>query len=186
MVELLIRKMLLKKKISGMKLKEGDIFKIPIDDVAFGVGQIVCIPNKQSLSIVVYGEKFDSSCSIDDILELLSESTPFLFGNTFDAKFYHKHWTVISNGPVRYITPFYKIGHNPVYVEDMSGSKIRKANAEEEKKLTFRKYVAPVRIENAYLSKYGKGEWNNDLYEPLLYTYNIQSNSLVISNQKIT
>jgi hypothetical protein len=105
-----------------------------------------------------------------------------IFGNTFDAKFYHKHWVVIGNDKTNLSNinlPYYKIGESPSYIEDFKGLKIRKCNSIENEKLVYRKYIAPVRLENAIKAYHKIIEWNDELFNPLLYTYNQMSYDLV-------
>lgn len=164
-----------------MKLKEGDIFVFPFNDKVFAVGQIIRIPNKQSLTVIIFKEIFDKIPD-SNFETLISNSTPILFGNTFDAKFYHKHWSVIANykdNLTKYQLPFYKIGVDPSYLEDFNGKKIRKCTPLEEEKLIYRNYIAPILLENALLAYHGLREWNDELYNPLLYSYNIISSELM-------
>lgn len=164
-----------------MKLKEGDIFSIKVGEKGICLGQIVKIPNKESLSVVLYEELIDD-VEEEKLSEILENCTPLLFGNTFDAKFYHKHWQVIGNDKSKSDTlklPYYKIGSFPIYVEDFDEKRVKIASREEKKRLVFRKYVAPVRLENALLAHHGLKEWEDDLFNPLLYSYNIESNNLI-------
>jgi len=168
-----------------MKLKEGDIFSITVGDKGFGLGQVVKIPNKESLSVVIYKELFNSLKKVN-LSEILKNCTPLFFGNTFDAKFYHKHWVILGNDKLNLeliILPYYKIGSFPVYIEDFDEKRIKRASKEEEEELIFRKYIAPVRLENALLAHHGLKEWKDDLFNPLLYSYNIKSNELLISKE---
>ena len=168
-----------------MKLKAGDIFSVIVGDKGFCLGQIVKIPNKESLSVVIYEELFHGLAS--DVLEqTVKACTPLLFGNTFDAKFYHRHWEIIGNNTILLDgikLPYYKVGRFPVCVEDFDEQKIRRESEKEKVLLVFRKYVAPVRLENALLAHHGLGEWKDELYEPLLYAYNIKSNALINANR---
>lgn len=164
-----------------MKLKEGDIFSISVQEKGFGLGQIIKIPNKESISVAIFKEVFEDVKS-KALGEIIKECTPLLFGNTFDAKFYHKHWIIVGNDKSNLLNihlPYYKIGSSPVYIEDFNEKKVRKASKEEIELLMFRKYVAPVRLENALLAYYGLGDWKDDLFNPLLYSYNLESKRLV-------
>ncbi len=76
--------------------------------------------------------------------------------------------------------PFYKLGTNPIYIEDFLGNSIRKAKADEEDKLYYRSYVAPVRFELAIKAYYKIIEWDS-VYDELLYSNIIsKSNSVII------
>jgi hypothetical protein len=167
-----------------MKLEKGDIFSIPLQDKGFGLGQIVKIPDENSLSVVIFSELFPNLNEIK-LHEVIAKCTPLFFGNTFDAKLYHKHWKIIGNDQInlnRLTLPFYKIGSFPTYIEDFDEKRLRRANKEEKEKLIFRKYIAPVRLENALLAFHGLKEWRDDLFNSLLYSYNIDSNNLVSKN----
>lgn len=164
-----------------MKLKEGDLFSISIKDKGFGLGQIIKIPNKETLSVIIYEELFENFDG-NKIGEIVINCNPLFFGNTFDAKFYHRHWIVLDNNKVNLTSiklPYYKIGSFPLYVEDFYEKRVKRASREEKEKLIFRKYVAPVRLENALLAYHGLKEWKDDLFNPLLYSYNISSDKLV-------
>ena len=164
-----------------MKLKEGDIFSISVGDKGYGIGQIVKIPNKESLSIVIYKELLSNLDKVE-LSKIVKNSTPLFFGNTFDAKFYHKHWKILGNDKTsldRLKLPYYKIGSFLMYVEDFDKKKVKRASKQEKKKLMVRKYVAPVRLENALLAHYGLKKWEDELFNPLLYSYNIESNNLI-------
>ena len=164
-----------------MKLNIGDIFLIPINDKKFSLGQIVSIPNKESITVVIFKEVFSNN-QIENISNVLKDTTPLLFGNTFDAKFYHKHWVIVGNDKTNLSNiklPYYKIGDSPSYIEDFKGTKIRKCNSIEDERLVNRKYIAPVRLENGIKAYHDLLEWKDELFNPLLYSYNLLSCELV-------
>ncbi len=156
-----------------MKLKVGDIFEIKINDNNTAYGQIVNIPNKESITIIVFKSLYLKRPTIDIILR----DNILLLGNTFDAKLYHKHWVVIDNDQSTLSElefPYYKIGTKPVFIENFEGSRIREASKKEEESLVYRPYVAPVRFELALKAYYKSLEWKDD-YDNLLYSKVIDS-----------
>ena len=170
------------KQEKWMKLIVGDIFSIKIKDIGFGLGQIIRIPNKESFSVVIFEKIYNTLDDLDLNKEVACK--PLLFGNTFDAKFYHKHWRVIDNIKTDLNDiqlPYYKIGSFIYFVENFDEKKIKKASSTEKEILMYRKYVAPVRLEKALMAYHNHIEWNDDLYSALLYTYVLKSNEVVNS-----
>ena len=114
-----------------MKLNIGDIFEFSINDTNLSYGQIIEIPNKKSITIVV----FEGQYLQRPLLEEIVNDKVLLIGNTFDAKLHHGHWSIIGNYQENLdamALPYYKIGTEPVYVEDFKGNKVRRATKEEE------------------------------------------------------
>src|SRR5690606_21506254 len=117
---------------------------------------------------------YDSD-TLPDPAEVVKEEILFL-ANTFDAKFYHKHWIIYDNYTSNLngiIYPIYKLGteESGFQYEDFFGNllvadavplNISKSN------VRYRKFVAPVRVENAVKAFYKISEWTDD-YEELLY-----------------
>lgn len=160
-----------------MKLKEGDIFEFSISDSSKCYGQIVSTFKKDSYAIIVFEGLYRSK---PDKQEILNDKILF-FGNTFDAKFYHKDWEVIDSeiSNLKNVKlPYYKIGTDPVYIENFFEKRIRKATVDEEDILNYRSYIAPVRFESAMKAHYTLLEWN-DVYNEMLYTNVLKSIDLV-------
>lgn len=156
-----------------MKLNVGDVFEININENNTAYGQIVNIPNKESLTLIVFKSLYTRRPSIHDIVK----DKILLLGNTFDAKFYHKHWAVIGNEQASISDlrlPYYKIGLNPVFIEDFNGKRVREASTKEQELLIYRPFVAPVRFELVIKAYYKSLEWKND-YDSLLYSTVIDS-----------
>lgn len=161
-----------------MKLKVGDIFEFSINEKSKSYGQIVSLFKKDALTIIVFEGQYRSR---PDIEELLNDNI-LLFGNTFDAKFYHKHWIVIGNETSNLTSikfPYYKIGSEPVYIEDFLENKLRKASANEQNILNYRSYIAPVRFETALKAYYKIVEWRED-FDELMYSNVIKSTEIEI------
>lgn len=160
-----------------MKLQVGDIFEFTFNENRLCYGQIVNILKKNTITITIFEGLYKSR---PDTTELMQDNILF-FGNTFDAKFYHKHWIIIDNNKSnlnQIKLPYYKIDTNPIYIEDFYENKIRKAIGLEEDILEYRSYIAPVAFELAIKAYYKKSEWN-DAYNKLLYV-NILKEILVV------
>jgi hypothetical protein len=160
-----------------MKLQSGDIFEFSINDRSTCYGQIISTFKKDTIAIIVFEGLYKSRPDIEELLE----DNILLFGNTFDAKFYHKNWIVIANEKSNLNNiklPYYKIGTDPVYIEDFFENRIRKANANEEENIYYRSYVAPIRFETALKAYYKIVEWN-DAFDDLLYSNILRSINLI-------
>lgn len=82
----------------GKKLKVGDVFKFDVGSDKFGTGQI--LENGDQLFIFIFEPLYDNTNK--NSLENLSKAKILLLGHTTDARFYHKHWKVISNESIDY------------------------------------------------------------------------------------
>ncbi|GAA4462075.1 hypothetical protein GCM10023093_07940 [Nemorincola caseinilytica] len=155
-----------------MKLKEGDLFTLRVSDSNYAIGQIRCILNKESLTVVIF-KGLQGITSPIDPKEIIKNDVLF-FANTFDAKFYHKHWIVFANIQTNLEgirLPVYKLGTDdmPQY-EDFFQNPLPSTAIKsfEKDKISYRNYVAPVRVEKAVKAYYNLEEWNTD-YDKLLY-----------------
>lgn len=162
-----------------MKLNNGDIFEVNFSENRLCYGQIISTHKKDAFTIVFFEGLYKSRPMIEEILA----DKILLFGHTFDAKFHHKHWVIIGNEKSNLDNiklPFYKLGTSPIYIEDFLGHTLRKVKGDEEEKLYYRSYVAPVRFELAMKAFYKIIEWDV-VYDELLYSNIIsKSNSIVI------
>ena len=159
--------------MSKLKLKEGDVFNIPLNGEEIGFGQIIAIPDKSSLVIVLFDKKQGIDKEID--FDKICGSRVIMLGNTFDAKLYHKDWQVIGNytGNINNIAmPVYRLGTPPgdLYLTDYKGNRLRKITLKEFEELTYQIFIAPVRYENALRAYFGLQEWKSEDYDKLLYT----------------
>tara|TARA_R110002072_G_scaffold100824_2_gene222163 strand:- start:260 stop:775 length:516 start_codon:yes stop_codon:yes gene_type:complete len=145
-----------------MKIKQGDIFTIPIDDERLGYGQIIEIPDSHSFMIAVFDIETTSNESISSI-EIV-EKEILLMGYTLDAKLYHKHWVIVDNyceNLKNIELPYFKLGTPPgeIFLTDYNGVRLRECTIEEFNNLIYQPTVAPVSYENALKSIKGVGEW---------------------------
>lgn len=151
-----------------MKLHKGDIFEFTINNGRFCYGQIINVLEKKAITIIIFEGIYKSRPVVE---ELFSNAILF-FGNTFDAKLYHKDWIIFDNYMENInsiVLPFYKVGIDPVYIEDFFKKTIRQAKSFEADVLYFRSYVAPVRFESAVKAYYKLIEWD-DVFDELLYS----------------
>lgn len=167
-----------------MKLNKGDIFTIPISEKSYGIGQILDIPRKDTLIIIVFKDIVTNE-EVLNLEDILSKEPVFL-GYTVDALFYHKRWRVIKN----YINnllgmplPYNKIGdYENMYITNYKGEKVRKALKKEFDALMYETHIAPIRFQNALKSLHGIGEWVHEDYDKLLFSHFLKSKALVENN----
>jgi hypothetical protein len=155
------------------KLKEGDIFRMQISEASSAIGQIVSTAQKGSLTIIVFEGLYEANV-MPSPAEVTKDDILF-FANTFDAKFYHKHWIVMGNytanlGSIK--LPIYKLGtEDALRYEDFFMKPIANESLpsiSERNKVDYRNYIAPVRVENAVKGFYKLLDWSED-YDKLLY-----------------
>lgn len=159
-----------------MKLKEGDVFTMPISELEIGFGQIVKIPNKETFIIVVYKQVYKAGEMPP--LEKVCAGDLLFFGYTMDALLYHKRWEIIGNNLTnidKIKLPYYKLGTPPnLCITDFKGKKIRKSTAVDFNKLEYLTVVAPIRFELALKAYNNIGEWKN-YYDELYYIKVLES-----------
>lgn len=161
-----------------MKFKKGDIFEFAINENNKSYGQIINLFKKDAITIVIFEGQYKSR---PDLEELLEDNILF-FGNTFDAKLYHKYWVIVANETSNIDNiklPYYKIDVDPVYIEDFYEKRIRQATAYEEEQLYYKAYIAPVRFETALKAYYKQIEWNNECFDKILYSSLLRSVEIV-------
>jgi Immunity protein 26 len=164
-----------------MKLRVGDVFTIPIDNIRVGFGQLISMPNKDSLIIAV----FDFSCLKENeyFMDKICESEIIFLGYTLDAKLYHKHWVIIgnyTNNINNIYLPYFKIGSPPnIHITNYKGESIRRAENSEFDSFNYLSIVAPIRYENALKAHNNLMEWD-DVYNDLLYSYTLESQKIAL------
>mgnify|MGYP000097272378 CR=1 FL=1 len=157
---------------------QGDVFLISIDNTQVGLGQIVDVLPSE-LYVVIYENAWNASsppCP-QDVVGL----EPLFAALTLDAKLYHGDWKIIgnvTNNLVDIKRPLSKVRiSNETYIESHDGSWSRCATPDEAEQLTFRKTVAPVRLEKALRAYYGLLE-KHPAYDELRYDLVVDSTSL--------
>ena len=137
-----------------VRLKQGDIFRIPLDGRRFGLGQII-EPGIVFLITVlrtpVEGEFEPGNVETTDIL---------LCGRTTDAQFFHDRWHVVGNLPLPEPAciprPRYKVGREGTpWITDFDGKLLRPATAFEWDNLDYQKSSAPGLYEDAFKAHHG-------------------------------
>ncbi|WKZ75448.1 MAG: Imm26 family immunity protein [Vicingaceae bacterium] len=164
-------------------LNIGDVFTIPLGNNQFGFGQVVTPYDKRSggFMIAIFNYKSDDLSTVA-INEICLKEIIFL-GFTFDAKIYHKDWTLIGNYTTNIeniIMPYYRLGTPPedIYMVNHKGECIKKIDEKTFHKLNYKIEIAPMRYENALKAYYGLQEWKEDDYDKLLYKHSIKSNNV--------
>ncbi len=163
-----------------MKIKEGDIFTIPVTEGKVGCGQIVSIPNKNNFIIVVF-ESIYSNENLPNLDAVVNDEIVF-FGYTMDALLYHKEWKIFGNDLENIDTikfPYYKLGTPPnIRIVNYVGDEIRSASQYEFDNLNYKTVVAPIRYELALKAYHKFIQWDTD-FDDLLYKKVIESISTV-------
>lgn len=154
-------------KSRNPKLREGDVFAIPLSDDRVTVGQSVCHDGAGIHFLAAFGGSFESMTDID-IDAAIAESIVFL-ALSADALVYHGRWPVIGTRPVQDDLPFpaYKVGTlDGVLLMDYRGERSRNATSAEAAEFPYSVTVAPIRLQRALQALHGLAEWDPS-YEEL-------------------
>lgn len=153
-----------------VKLRDGDVFSIPLGDGRAGLGQIVGHYGESAYFFAI----FDSVVPEQEIpikfQDLLAGPVKFL-ALSMDAKLHVGDWRVVAQAPIRADIPLpaYKEAvttHDHIDVVDHSGTRRRRATKAEATSLPNRSIVAPVRLERALKASLGLEQWL-EAYEEL-------------------
>ncbi|WP_323519620.1 Imm26 family immunity protein [Mucilaginibacter sp. 10I4] len=152
-------------KKKRLKIKEGDIFTIPIDEQTQGYGQIVKIPNKHSFIMAVFEGRWDKNETVS-LEEIIKKQTLFL-GFTTDALLFHGRWVIVGNiisNLSSFTMPFFKLGlpSEPQKLVNYNLDEIRLATPEESKLLAFHSSSSPIGYQKALQAHYGLIEYDLD------------------------
>ncbi|TWI83949.1 immunity protein 26 of polymorphic toxin system [Lacibacter cauensis] len=167
-----------------IKLKEGDIFSIELDDKHVGFGQILI--KKGTLFIIVFAESYDKN-HIPELKEII-KPIPLLMGETMDALLYDgDDWKIVGSSIEnlnQYPLPYYKVGlpTEIIYVVNHLGERLRPATSEEIKTLNYQASYAPIRFENALKAYHKLIPWDKS-YDAILYK-EVLRKSIVALNSK--
>ena len=161
-----------------IELKEGDVFSIPLGNGEIGFGQIIVFPDKSTMIICVFDIKSDNDNNID--IEIICSSPIIFLGYTTDAKLYHQDWKIVGNynkNIEEVVLPYNKIGVPPdnIFIANYKGQNLKEINEDIFNKLSYETNIAPIRYENALKAYYKLQEWNDDLYDKLLYRHTLKS-----------
>ena len=166
--------------MAKLKLKVGDVFSIPLGNGELGFGQIVSLPDRDTLIIALFNFKQNDAEPID-INKIFNSEVLFL-GYTLDAKLYHKHWVIIGNIQSNLSNiklPYSKLGTPPgdIYLTDFKGAELCEITEIDFSKLSYQTVIAPIRYENALKAYFKLGEWQDD-YDKLFYKHTLTSNNI--------
>lgn len=167
-----------------LKLNLGDVFSIPLANDLFGFGQIAGAYDKKSGGFLVAIFDFKSTTLNGVQLSSICNSEIIFLGFTFDAKLYHKHWSIIGNYTENIsaiIKPYNRIGTPPdeIYLIDVNNMIVSKISEDEFNDLEYKTEIAPIRYENALKAHFGLQEWKSEEYDKILYKYTLKSNEVV-------
>lgn len=160
------------------KIKEGDIFAIPLGNKEFGLGQIINFPKTSDAFIVIlFNEKISH---LEDYNDLKIDDLKIIFlGYTFDAKLYYKDWPIIGNYTDNIDSvplPFFKLGtSDDARLVNYKSEVLKPINESQFHKLHYKSEIAPIRYENALKSHFGLGEWIAEDYNKLLFDKTLES-----------
>jgi hypothetical protein len=166
--------------MKGLKLKRGDVFMIPLDEDKVGYGQIVVTSYKGAFMAAFFEKMY--SRNEQPPLEAVTNDKILFLGYTLDALLYHKIWQMVGNITTNLKAiklPYYKLGTPPDRkLVDYEGRIIRKISGDLFDKLSYQKFIAPIRYDNALKAYHHLGEWKQD-YDELLYDNVLKNISLV-------
>ena len=153
-------------KKKRLRLKEGDVFTIPIDEQTRGYGQIVKIPDKHSFIIAIFEGRWDKNESV--LLDEIIKSSILYFGFTTDALLFHGRWVIIGNiksNLSSFTMPYFKLGlpSEPQKLINYKVEVIRMATPEEAKLLDRHHSRSPIGYQNMLQAHYGIGECEQEL-----------------------
>ena len=161
-----------------LKLKEGDLFTIPVNKNEFGLGQIICFPKtSDAFIIIVFDKKYHD---IEDVIFEEGVNSKILFlGYTFDAKLYYKDWQILGNYKLNIediILPFFKVGtSDDARLVNYKSEELTPIDINDFEKLSYKSEIAPIRYENALKSYFGLKEWSAEDYDKILYQKTLES-----------
>jgi len=137
-----------------VRLKQGDIFRIPLDERRFGRGQIIEPGIVFLMTILKTPVEAHFEVGEIDTRDIL------LCGRTTDAEFFHDRWHVVGNLPLpeRGIIPrpCYKLGpKEDARLVDFDGKFLRRATAFEWENLDYQNSASPGLYEDAFKAHHG-------------------------------
>lgn len=138
-----------------IKVKEGDIFTIPISESKVGLGQIIFVDKYgYNLYVIIFKEDFNTPLNSNELS--IDKLTPFLIGGTMDARIYHGMWEIIGSKNIsssHILKPNFIIGTDSKRVESFEGKYLREASPEDLKRFDYRSSRAPIAFENLLKSE---------------------------------
>ena len=162
--------------------KVGDFFAIPLSSTVWGCG-VVARKWKSELYLVLFEETFNNLEKIREVE--INRLTPCLASSSLDAKIWHGHWPVMHERAdvSKLAQPIFKVAEaNKVIAESFDRKFRRPIDVEIANQLSYRKGVAPVRLENALRAHHGISEWDK-IFDELRYDLAIAVNHIVDMNE---
>lgn len=142
----------------AIRVKVGDIFRIPISADQFVYGQVVKKVRVQHLVVTfraVNGRVDEAIASGID-----------LAGIVFDAKFRNGDWPIIEHrGPVNVEEPWFVLGHEGLEnlrLTNFDDSEVRLVRASEASRHRHRNLSAPMVLQRAAAALHGHDHWQSD------------------------
>lgn len=141
----------------------GDVFTVPLDDGKVVLGQVIGKYTK-ALYVII----FDLVVPVSPVHGLqLSEVTaaaPFLARMTFDARFRPGMWQIVGNSvpDQRRFLPAFSHGseeYDGVHVTNFEGSRMRRATADEARRVPHLTVDSPMVLEKAVRAHHGLEPW---------------------------
>lgn len=158
----------------SISCSRGDVFSVPLHGDSFGIG-IVASSVHSELYILMFSETFRDRTLPTDVCAL----EPLIASSSLDAKIWHGDWQIIGQtkdfGNI--VQPIYKVREHEGWVaESFDESQRFHITPEVANRLSYRKCVAPIRLERALKAYAGYGAWEPE-YDELLYTAVLRSRS---------
>lgn len=142
----------------------GDVFRIPVHDGIWAVGQVLAKFHGAPL-IVVYALRQQESTVVD--VDAIVSADALLIANTLPNALASGRWPVIGNRSpdyVRFPLPKYLVQIGAALcVEDFFAERRREVRAEEVEVLTLRKGLSPALVEEALAQTWGYHEVDYDV-----------------------
>lgn len=163
-------------RLKRVRLKQWDLFTIPVPGLGVGYGQIV--EKAGNIRIIVFR---DLNRSPPDVARA-EQAGILLLGWTMDALFAHDRWHITGNlpRPPTFILPrpFYKLGlGGDMRITDSDGQPLRPATAEEADMLDYRWSRSPICFQHWLAAEHGAGPFPNDA-EQITYAYALKQQAI--------
>lgn len=146
-----------------LKVRVGDIFRIPVDESLSIYGQILTAFHRTHL-VVVFEATSEETLSIEEVIRRKID----LAGIVFDAKFINGDWPIVGNlAPVVVNQPWFVSGHEAM--EDLSLTSIDTSTrhrvtaqaAVNHQRLSF---STPMVLQRAVAGLYNRGPWQEEYH----------------------
>lgn len=144
------------------KVKQGDLFAIPLGDGSAYVGQVIS-EYKSAWYVVIYDYVISAGKEVSAFADILA--SPPLFGSiVFDARLRPGMWEIIGNvepDSVKHL-PAFTYGSsdtNGVYVTDFHSTRSRPASGFEAQNIATMKIRSPLILEKAVRAHAGREPW---------------------------